>query len=233
MTATVLLPTYQERDNIQLILRRIFECAPQIRVLVVDDNSPDGTADAARELMGEFPNLDILSRAGKEGLGRAYVAAFKAALEHPENEAMIMMDADFSHDPADLPRFLEAAETHDAVIGSRYIPGGSVAGWEGWRRTLSGGGNFYARAITGMPVNDATGGYNLIRTAMLRKIDMASLTNSGYAFQMGLKYRLWKLGARITELPIVFHQRRGGESKISGHIVAEGILAPWRLRLSK
>ncbi len=215
------------------MLRRIFAVAPEIHVLVVDDNSPDGTAEAARALQAEFGNLSILSRAGKEGLGRAYVAAFATALRNPQLDAVIMMDADFSHDPADLPRLIEKAETQDAVIGSRYVPGGKVEGWEGWRRGLSGGGNFYARAITGLPIHDATGGFNLIRTEMLRRLDLDRLTSSGYAFQMELKYRLWKLGARITELPIVFHQRRGGESKISSHIVAEGLLAPWRLRLSR
>ena len=197
---------------------------------MIDDSSPDGTASTVRTLLGEFANLKLLVRPRREGLGRAYLAGIAESLHSAD--ALITMDADFSHDPAHLPALVEAGNSRDLVIGSRYIAGGGVAEWESWRRALSWGGNLYSRAITGMPVSDATSGFQLVRTEALRRLNLGNVSASGYAFQIELKYRLWRSGATLTEVPIVFQARRGGESKLSNHIVREGVLTPWRLRFS-
>jgi dolichol-phosphate mannosyltransferase len=226
----ILLPTLNEAANIEAILRRIFEVVPHADVLVIDDNSPDGTASIVNRLLPEFPNLGLLLRPRPEGLGRAYLAAIAESLDRAD--ALITMDADFSHDPGHLPALIEAGNSHDLVIGSRYIAQGGVAEWEWWRRALSHAGNFYSRKITGMPVSDMTSGFQLLRTEVLRRLAGIDIAASGYAFVIELKYRLWRNGARVTEVPIVFQARRGGESKLSSHIVREGIMTPWRLRLS-
>ncbi len=228
----IILPTYNERKNIEPLARRIAETVPEAGILVVDDNSPDGTADAVRALTGEIPNLKLHLRAGKEGLGMAYIDAFQRLIAEGQVDVAVMMDADFSHDPAHLPALLRLSDSYGLAVGSRYMAGGGIDGWERWRMMLSKGGNFYAGAITGMPISDMTGGFNAIRTSQLKKLDFAGMTCSGYAFQIELKYRLWRQGATIGETPIVFRQRRGGESKISNHIVREGLIAPWRLRFS-
>jgi dolichol-phosphate mannosyltransferase len=228
----IILPTYNERKNIEPLVRRIAEIVPEARIMVVDDNSPDGTADAVRALANEIPQLKLHLRAGKEGLGKAYMDAFQRLIAEGEVDAAVMMDADFSHDPTHLPALIGLSGSYDLVVGSRYMAGGEIDGWERWRMMLSRGGNFYAGAITGMPISDMTGGFNAIRLSQLKKLDFAGMTCSGYAFQIELKYRLWRQGATIGETPIVFRQRRGGESKISNHIVREGLLAPWKLRFS-
>lgn len=232
MRVRILLPTFNENANIEGILRRIFEIAPQVEVLVIDDSSPDGTAATVKTLCAEFANLKLLLRTQREGLGKAYLAGMAESLDDPAStiDALITMDADFSHDPADLPRLMEAGESHDLVIGSRYCSGGNTAGWESWRRALSSGGNAYTRIITGMPIRDVTSGFQLVRTCALRNLDLSSIGASGYAFQIELKHNLVRAGVRWTELPIVFHVRRGGESKLTGHVVREGIRTPWRLR---
>jgi dolichol-phosphate mannosyltransferase len=161
-------------------------------------------------------------------LGRAYLAGIAESLDRAD--ALITMDADFSHDPAHLPALIEAGKSHDLVIGSRYTKGGGVAEWEPWRRALSLGGNLYTRAVTGMPVSDATSGFQLVHTQALRGLNLANVSASGYAFQIELKFRLWSNGATLAEVPIVFQARRGGESKLTSHIVREGVLTPWRLR---
>ena len=229
----IVLPTYNERKNIEPLLRRIAATVPEARILVVDDNSPDGTADAVRGLAREIPNLKLHSRAGKEGLGMAYIDAFQGLIVEGKVGLAIMMDADFSHDPAHLAALIGMSDAYDLVVGSRYMAGGGIDGWERWRMMLSRGGNLYAGTITGLPVSDMTGGFNAIRTSQLKQLDFGGMTCSGYAFQIELKYRLWKQGATIGETPIVFRQRMGGESKISNHIVREGLIAPWRLRFSK
>lgn len=227
----VLLPTYNERDNVEPIIRAIFLQVPSIHILVIDDNSPDGTADVIRGLCGEFANLRLLSRPRKEGLGKAYLDGFGRVLAEERFDALLTMDADFSHDPCYLPAMLAQGGTHDIVIGSRYTRGGGVEGWEFWRRMLSGWANFYCRSITGMPLRDCTAGYIFLRTTMLRQVDLGGIRMSGYAFLMELKYALWRAGARFAEVPIMFRCRRSGESKISSHIIGEGVFAPWRLRL--
>lgn len=229
----VVIPTYNEKDNIGGIILAIFKMSPGINILVVDDNSPDGTSGVVKKMQAQYSNLSILERPSKQGLGRAYLDAFQAVLKNNEVKHIIMMDADFSHDPKYLPEMLETAKNFDVVIGSRYVSGGGTVGWEAWRRFLSKFGNLYSRMVTGMPIFDCTGGFNLIKTNFLRKIDLSSVSMSGYAFQIELKYLLWTAGAQFKEIPIIFKNRLNGESKISNHIIKEGILAPWKIKKKK
>jgi dolichol-phosphate mannosyltransferase len=230
MNIVVIIPTYNERENIAGIVRRVLAIAPEFRILVVDDASPDGTADEVRTLQRTFPQLELLSRSGERGFGSAYLAGFRWALARPEFDAVLMMDADHSHDPAHIPALRERLLTSDIVVGSRYTKGGGVDGWELWRRLLSRGGNSYVRCVTGMRLKDCTSGFNLIRASVLRKLDLDTIDCSGYAFLTELKHAIWESGAMIAEVPIIFRNRAGGESKISGHIIREGIMAPWRMR---
>lgn len=229
----IVIPTYNEKENITFLVEGIFSIVDDISILVVDDNSPDGTAEAVSELMPRYPNLALLKRPEKEGLGGAYIEAFIKLLSDSEVENIIMMDADFSHNPIYLPQMFEEIKNYDLVIGSRYIKGGGITNWELWRRILSWGGNLYTRLILGWQVHDWTTGYNCIRAVSLRKIDLNKIEFSGYAFIMGLKFFLIKTGARPKEIPIIFEERRGGKSKMSGNIIREGILAPWYLLLKK
>ncbi len=226
----VILPTYNERANIGKIVARLFAQHPGFRILVVDDNSPDGTAGAVTSLQQSFPRLDLLLRREERGFGSAYIAGFRRVLANGPSGAVLMMDADLSHDPAYIPAMLARIETCDVVIGSRYAAGGGVAGWELWRQALSRAGNSYVRAITRMPFHDCTSGFILMRADRLPRLDFSGIAASGYAFLVELKYALWQSGARCEELPIVFRNRAGGESKLSSHIVTEGIRAPWRIR---
>ncbi len=226
----VILPTYNERDSIGEIVSRLFALLPDFRVLVVDDNSPDGTAQAVSSLQQRFPSLELLFRPHERGFGSAYVAGFRHVLQTDSADAVLMMDADLSHDPVHIPAMLKQIETCDVVIGSRYTGGGGVVGWELWRRALSRMGNAYVRAITRMPFRDCTSGFNLIRADLLRSIDLSGMDSSGYAFLVELKYALWRSGAGIKEIPITFRNRAGGESKLSSFIVTEGIKAPWKIR---
>lgn len=229
----ILLPTYNEAGNVPSIISAIRAAVPQARILVVDDNSPDGTADVVRGLAQHHPQLRLLMRQGKEGLGKAYLHAFAEALQEKGIEAVLMMDADHSHDPAYIRPMLKRLDSADVVTGSRYVRGGGTEGWERWRMLLSRFGNRYCGLVTGMPIADATAGFNMLRTDMLRRIDLGALDSSGYAFQMELKYLLWKAGARHAEVPIIFKKRREGESKLSNHIIAEGLLAPWKMRFKQ
>lgn len=229
----VVIPTYNEKQNIGQLVETIFKILPQIRILVVDDNSPDGTGDVVKNLQKRFPNLNLLVRKKKEGLGKAYISAFEGVLKDPDVESVIMMDADFSHSPFYLPLILGASRGVDVVVGSRYVRGGEIIGWESWRRLLSRWGNFYAQMITRLPTADCTSGFNLIKTNFLKNVDFLKIDASGYAFLIELKYLLWENGARFQELPIVFKNRISGESKISNHIILEGILAPWKMILKK
>ncbi len=229
----ILLPTYNEVKNLAGILAAIRMRVPQARILIIDDNSPDGTGALAAELAANDGAVRVLNRAGKEGLGKAYLHAFAVALTQPAVGAVLMMDADFSHDPAYIAAMLERLSSADVVTGSRYVRGGGTEGWEPWRMLLSRWGNRYCGLITGMPVHDATAGFNLIRAQALQHIDLDTLASSGYAFQMELKYLLWKSGARMAEVPIIFKNRREGESKLSNHIIAEGLLAPWKMRFKQ
>lgn len=230
----ILLPTYNERGNVSLIVPEIFAANRDLHILVIDDNSPDGTGDEVRALMRRYPNVQLLSRPVKQGLGEAYKAGMLHILADRDVEKIITMDADGSHGAEYLPALLRASDTHDLVIGSRYVQGGGIENWEKWRYLLSKWGNFYARTITGLGVRDLTAGFVCYRTVLLRNIDFPRLQASGYAFQMELKYRaVHTLKCRFTEVPIIFKVRRGGESKISGHIVREGLLTPWKLRFKK
>jgi len=227
------VPTYNEKDNVEHLIAGTFAMVPSIRILVVDDMSPDGTADVVRALQPHYPGLGLLYRTEERGFGTAYLAGFRHVMEDSHIEAILMMDADMSHNPEHIPAMLEKLSHCDAVIGSRYTHGGGVHGWKLWRRVLSRGGNNYARAVTGMPFRDCTSGFNLIRTDLLRRLDLKGIGASGYAFLMELKYIMWRSGANIQEVPIVFRNRAGGESKLSGHIVIEGVKLPWRVRFQE
>ncbi len=229
MKDIIILPTYNERENVGLIIPLIFKYTPDIHVVVVDDNSPDGTADNVRKLMTIYPHVSLISRDKKEGLGRAYIHAFREVLVHEDVQSIIMMDADLSHDPSVLLELIRLSRIYDVVVGSRYIRGGGTIGWELWRRLLSRYGNIYCRMITRMGIHDCTGGFNMIRADMLRKIDFDNINSSGYAFAIELKYRLYTIGAKFIETPIIFKNRINGESKISNHVISEGIWAPLKM----
>ncbi len=226
----VIVPTYNESENITRILPRILGQDSRLEVLVVDDNSPDGTGHLVDELAASEPRIHVLHRAGKQGLGKAYLAGFAWALER-DYEYIFEMDADFSHDPAHIPEFLAAAKGVDLVLGSRYRDGKvTVVNWPMTRLMLSYGANMYARAVTGLRLGDATGGFKCFRRRVLAAIPLDQVRSNGYAFQIEMSFRAWKRGFRIAEIPIVFHDRTEGESKMSKGIVREAILMVWRLR---
>ena len=228
----VAIPTYNERDNLPRIVPQVLEVDPRVHVLVIDDGSPDGTGDLADELAATGGGrVHVLHRTAKEGLGRAYVAGFRWGLD-AGYDAICEMDADLSHRPEDLSRVLAALEDHDVVIGSRYVGGRvNVVNWPLSRLLISLSGSLYARVITGLPVRDATGGFNCFRADVLRKIDLDDIQSNGYTFQVELKLRAWRNGARITEVPIVFVEPESGESKMSKAIVREAVWKVWKLRL--
>jgi dolichol-phosphate mannosyltransferase len=221
MKTLIIIPTYNELDNLRPLLNEIFTYAPETDILIVDDNSPDGTGDLADEIHDQNAQVHVLHRPGKQGLGTAYVAGFKYSIEHGY-DAAFEMDADFSHDPRYLPDFLQAIEHADLVIGSRYIPGGDTPNWSLLRRFISGGGNIFARFMLGIPVHDCTAGYRCYRREVLEHIDLDTIQSQGYAFQIELAYRVMKHGFKIVETPIVFQDRRVGKSKMSRKIVIEG-----------
>jgi dolichol-phosphate mannosyltransferase len=226
----VIVPTYNESDNITRIVPRILAQDPRLDVLVVDDNSPDGTGQLVDAMAAEEPRIHALHRAGKEGLGRAYLAGFRWALAR-DYQYIFEMDADFSHDPAHLPEFLGVIGDADLVLGSRYRDGKvTVVNWPISRLLLSYGANIYARAITGLHLGDATGGFKCFRREVLEAIPLDAVRSNGYAFQIEMSFRAWKRNFRIKEIPIVFHDRTEGESKMSKGIVREAILMVWRLR---
>lgn len=232
MKTLIIIPTYNELENLRPLLQEIFSYAPATDVLIVDDNSPDGTGKLAEEMHGENPQVHVLHRAGKLGLGTAYIAGFKYAIAHGY-EAIFEMDADFSHDPRYLPDFLKAIEHADVVIGSRYIPGGDTPNWSILRRFVSGGGNLYARFMLGIPVKDCTAGFRCYRREVLESIDLDTIRAQGYAFQVELAYRATRQGFKVIETPIVFMDRRVGKSKMSHKIFVEGFLWVLRTRFSK
>lgn len=230
MRDVVVIPTYNERSNIRLIVPEIFSVVPEIHVLVVDSNSPDGTADEVRSLMKAYPHVSLHIQSKKNGIGGAYMDGFKEILKDSSVDHVIMMDADFSHDPKYLPDLLRYSNEYDVVIGSRYVKGGGIMGWTWWRRILSFGATLYMRAILRKGIRDWTAGFNCMRANILRKIDLSSVDRTGYAFIGELKYLLILAGARIKEVPIILPNRHEGESKISISAVLEGIVAPWKLR---
>lgn len=230
-TALVCIPTYNERDNVEPITRAVLAADPRVDVLIVDDNSPDGTGQVADRLAAEDGRVRVLHRARKEGLGRAYLAAFRWALEQGY-QLVMEMDADFSHDPRYLPKFLEASKDADLVLGSRYVQGGGTVNWGAARRTISKGGSLYARTILGVDVHDLTGGFKLFHRRVLEAIELDAVRSTGYAFQIELTYRTLKKGFRVKELPIVFEDRRVGQSKMSRKIFLEALTMVWKLRLT-
>ena len=232
MRAVVCLPTYNEIENLEPMLRALGEVlGPDDRVLVIDDNSPDGTGDLADRLSAELEGVEVLHRRRKEGLGPAYLAGFRRALELGA-ELVVEIDCDFSHDPADVPRLIEAAWDADLVLGSRYVPGGGVEDWGAVRRAISAGGSLYARLLLGVPVRDLTGGFKCFRRAVLETVDLDAIHSRGYAFQIELTYRALRRGFRVREVPIRFVDREVGGSKMSRSIVLEAIWKVPLLRLA-
>jgi dolichol-phosphate mannosyltransferase len=228
----VCLPTYDEAENLGPMVEAILAATPDVDVLVIDDNSPDGTGRLADQIAAREPRVQVLHRAGKEGLGTAYLAGFAWALQR--GYALVLeMDADFSHDPGYLPAMLEKAREADLVLGSRNVPGGGTVNWGLGRRLLSRGGSLYARLILGLPVRDLTGGFKCFRREVLEAIDLPSVECSGYAFQIELTYRAARRGFRVAEIPIVFVDRRVGQSKMSRRIVLEAVRKVWSIRLSR
>jgi dolichol-phosphate mannosyltransferase len=233
MKYVVVLPTYNEAENIEKIISLIMNNYDNVSVLVVDDNSPDGTFRIVNTLLPVYPRLSLLLRKEKQGLGKAYTEGFIEVIKDPLVTHVFMMDADMSHDPKYIVDLIQKSNSFDLVIGSRYVKNGKTIGWELWRKVLSFLGNIYARTITRLPIYDMTGGFNCININYLKKIDLDTVSSSGYAFIMELKYALYKKGATVTEVPITFVNRFGGESKISNNIISEGILAPWKMILRK
>ena len=228
--ALVVIPTYNESENIARIIPEVLRQDPRVDVLVVDDGSPDGTARMVKEMMAREPRIRILERPGKMGLGTAYVAGFKVALPLGY-EYIFEMDADFSHDPNEIPNFLRAAEHHDLVLGSRYSNGIRVVNWPMNRLLLSYYANIYSRFMTGLRVHDATGGFKCFRRRVLEAIDLDAVRSNGYAFQIEMSFNAWKKGFSITEIPIIFLDRAQGTSKMSKKIIYEAVFMLWRLRL--
>jgi dolichol-phosphate mannosyltransferase len=223
----IVIPTYNERENIPSLIEDVLRCVPTTDLLIIDDHSPDGTGQVVDALAARDPRIHALHREGKLGLGTAYVRGFQYAIEQGY-DLVFEMDADYSHDPRYLPRFLEAVEGAELVIGSRYIPGGGTPNWSPLRKFISGGGNTFARAVLGIPVHDCTSGYRCYRTAALRTLNLNAIRAQGYAFQVELAYNFWKSGYRVREVPIVFVDRRVGKSKMSRKIFVEAFL--WVLR---
>jgi dolichol-phosphate mannosyltransferase len=230
MKAIVVIPTYNESKNIVRIIDKIFSVHDEIDVLVVDDNSPDGTGKLVRDKMQESNRIHIIEREGKMGLGTAYLAGFRYSLDQGYDYIM-EMDADFSHNPEEIPNFLKYIQEYDVVLGSRYIKGVNVVNWPLKRLLLSYFANLYTRIITGMNVKDATGGFKCFRATALSKINFDEVKSNGYSFQIEMTYRLWKKGAKVKEIPIIFVDRLEGESKMSKKIVYEAIFMVWKLKL--
>lgn len=235
MSAIVVVPTYNERENITNLVKAIRNLPVPLHVLIVDDNSPDGTGDISEELSRTYPGeVFVFRRPGKEGLGRAYVAAFQYVLKNFSHEFIIQMDSDFSHDPTFLPQFLKAIENADLVIGSRYMTGVNVVNWDFKRLLLSKFASIYVRMITGMPFSDLTGGFKCWRRAALAALPYDRIFSMGYLFQVETTYRTWKTKRfRISEVPIIFYERNLGRSKIHPGIIFEAFLGVIRLRFTR
>ncbi|MBL7032898.1 MAG: polyprenol monophosphomannose synthase [Candidatus Delongbacteria bacterium] len=228
--ALVIIPTYNECANAELIINRVLAQSPIIDVLIVDDNSPDGTGKLVDQLVAANERVHVIHREGKLGLGTAYVAGFKYAIER-QYDYVFEMDADLSHDPQEIPNFLEAIRENDLVIGSRYIQGVNVINWPLSRLLLSKGASLYTRIITGMPIKDPTGGFKCFRRPVLEALDLDRIKSGGYSFQIEVNFKVWKKGLRIREIPIIFTDRMVGSSKMSRQIVREAVVMVWRLKL--
>jgi dolichol-phosphate mannosyltransferase len=236
--AWLILPTYNEGENLEALVRAVLPCVEEAdvepHVLVVDDSSPDGTGEIADRLAAELKSVEVLHRPRKQGLGRAYLAGFTVALERGA-DLLLEMDSDFSHDPADVPRLIAAAAAADLVLGSRYVPGGGITEWGRTRRLLSRGGSAYARWLLGVPVRDLTGGFKCFRREVLEAVDLEAVHADGYGFQIELTYRAIQAGFTVTEVPIVFRERRLGHSKMTARIALEAVwkVPALRLRLGR
>ena len=225
----VIIPTYNEMENIPNLLQKVLSKNDNIEILVVDDNSPDGTANFVEEQSKENDRIHLIKREKKMGLGTAYIAGFKYAIEN-NFDFVFEMDADFSHNPKDIPRFLNEIENYDLIIGSRYKSGVNVVNWPMRRLFLSYFANIYTRIITGLPIKDATGGYKCFRAEVLKAINLDKVKSNGYAFQIEMTFKAWKKGFRIKEIPIIFIDREKGTSKMSRKIVREAVFMVWKLR---
>jgi len=221
----VVIPTYNESENVRIIVERVRTAVPSVDLLIADDNSPDGTGEIADQLAAADPAVHVMHRPGKQGLGAAYVAGFAWAREH-NYDAVVEMDADGSHAPEELPKLLDAAKEADVVLGSRWVRGGKVVNWPWHRLVLSRGSNLYTRIALGMPLRDATAGFRVYRMPVLDKIDVDSVISQGYCFQVDLSWRACRNGFRVVEVPITFAERERGASKMSSSVIAE---AAWRV----
>jgi len=230
MKTLVIIPTYNERENIGRIVPLVLEKDPSIHILIVDDGSPDGTGQIADSMSKENDRIFVIHRQNKSGLGTAYIAGFKFALKK-NYDLIFEMDCDFSHDPKYIPHFLEAIRDADLVLGSRYISGVNVINWPMSRLLLSYYANVYSRIITGLPVKDATGGFKCYRREVLETVNLDKVKSNGYSFQIEMSFRAWKKGFQIKEIPIVFEDRKLGQSKMSKKIVREAVWMVWKLRL--
>ena len=239
MKFLIIIPTYNEIQNLRGLTESVFQVVDskahlygvkEVNVLVVDDNSPDGTGALADELAKKEPRLQVLHRQEKNGLGKAYVAGFAWGLDRGF-DAFCEMDADFSHNPTYLPEFWRLLKDHDVVMGSRYVPGGGIRNWGLGRKVISRGGSIYAQTILGMPVEDMTGGFNAWKRAVLEQVDISALRSEGYAFQIELKWRAWKKGFKLVEFPILFEDRTAGKSKMSKKIVVEAMMRVAGMRI--
>jgi dolichol-phosphate mannosyltransferase len=232
LEALIVIPTYNERENIERLLGELLALESRVDVLVVDDNSPDGTGQFVDEYAARESRVHVLHRPGKMGLGSAYITAFKWALAETDAKYVFEMDADFSHDPAAIAEFLEKIRDADVVIGSRYLDGITVMNWPLRRLALSVGANIYTRVITGMPLKDATGGFKCFRREVLEALPLDDITSDGYSFQIEMNYHAWKRKFRMVEFPIVFVDRQQGTSKMSKRIIYEAVFLVWKLRFA-
>lgn len=233
MKTCIIIPTYNERENIITLITELLAVMPRdTRILVIDDGSPDGTADLVRQYAARDQRVSLMTRPGKSGMGSAYQAAFRNVLGEGGDDYIVTIDGDFSHNPRYVPELVKACETHDLAVGSRYVPGGGIENWELWRRLLSWGGNLYVRLVTGSPIRDCTAGFSCMRTDFLRRVPFDEVKATGYAWWFTLRMMFYRRGARIVEVPIIFTERRLGQSKINTHIIYEGLIEPWRIRFS-
>lgn len=232
LEALVVIPTYNERDNIERVIGALLALSVDLGVLVVDDGSPDGTGQIVDAIAAREPRVHTIHRGGKLGLGTAYIAGFKWALAHTDAPFIFEMDADFSHDPKAIPRFLDRIRDADVVIGSRYVEGVTVVNWPLSRLILSISANIYTRIVTGMPLHDATGGFKCFRREVLMALPLDQVKSGGYSFQIEMTYHAWKRKFRIVEMPIVFTDRLVGASKMSRRIIWEAAFMVWKLRLA-
>ena len=230
MKTLIISPTYNEHKNVAMLIEKIFKIDPNYHLLIVDDNSPDGTAKIVQDLQLTYPNLHLEIRNKKDGLGKAYIFGFKWALDR-HYEAIVQMDADMSHHPKEIPKMIKLLNDHDVTIGSRYINGVSVVNWPIRRLVISYGANLYSRIVTGMPLKDATGGYKVWSKKVLESIELDKVRSSGYSFQIEMNFRAWIKGYRLVEHPIIFIDRTIGESKMSRSIMFEAVWVVWRLRI--